>query len=264
MPREKSECRKRAFEIWRDSGGKIKLKDLADQLGIPDSRIRKWKTIDKWEDKLKGALHLAKGSAPKQKKPRGAPKGSKNALGNKGGPGGPEGNDHAVKHGFFSRIFPDDEETMAILAEIQLKSPIEILWEQIHIQYLAIARAQQIMFVTNKGEMIKELKRSYEKTTKRSTEKTNSGSEECEYEYEFQFAWDRQATFLKAQSRAMSEMRSSIKQYEELLRQGKGDEEQQLRIDKLKAELEKIKNPAGGDLADLLDEVIDEEGLADE
>lgn len=36
-------------------------------------------------------------------------------------------------------------------------------------------------------------------------------------EYEFQFAWDRQASFLNAQSRAMSELRSLIKQYDEMI-----------------------------------------------
>ncbi|WP_083964359.1 phage terminase small subunit-related protein [Shimazuella kribbensis] len=42
--------------MWRDSKGTAKLKDIAQQLSIPDSRVRKWKTEDKWEDKTKGAL----------------------------------------------------------------------------------------------------------------------------------------------------------------------------------------------------------------
>ncbi|EQI85142.1 hypothetical protein QQM_3199, partial [Clostridioides difficile P2] len=75
-------------------------------------------------------------------------------------------------------------------------------WEQITIQYAAIIRAQKIMYVKDKEEMIKELK----KMKDRKWEKI---------EYEFQFAWDRQASFLNAQSRAMSELRSLIKQYDE-------------------------------------------------
>lgn len=57
----------------------------------------------------------------------GAPVGNQNVKGNKGGPGGPYGNDKATKHGFFKKIFPDDEETMEIL----LKSPLDMLWENI-------------------------------------------------------------------------------------------------------------------------------------
>jgi phage terminase small subunit len=249
VSRPRSECREQALSIYLEHEGKIKLKDLADQMEVPDSRIRKWKAEDKWDDKLKGALLYSKGSAPKRK---GAPKGNQHAKGNRGG-GAPKNNRNAEKHGFFSRIFPDDEETRTLLDEIRELSPLDIIWSNIRIQMLAIARAQKIMWVTDKEEMIKELKRSYEKNTVRSTEKTSTQSDECEYEYEFQFAWDRQATLLKAQSRAMSELRGLIKQYEEMLRQGYGDEEQRLRIEKLKAEVEQIKSPvAGDDLADLL------------
>ena len=61
-------------------------------------------------------------------------------------------------------------------------------------------------------------------------------------EYEFQFAWDRQATFLNAQSRAMSELRSLIKQYDTMVNTNWDlvTEEQKLRIDKLKCEVKKL------------------------
>ena len=54
MARARSPDRDKAFEIWKDSGGNILLKDIANQLGISDSQIRKWKNLDKWDDKLKG------------------------------------------------------------------------------------------------------------------------------------------------------------------------------------------------------------------
>lgn len=63
-------------------------------------------------------------------------KGNKNSIGNSGG-FAPKGNQNASKHGFFSRIFPNDEETHDILNEIQIKKPFDILWENIQIQYLA-------------------------------------------------------------------------------------------------------------------------------
>ncbi|MEN2467956.1 hypothetical protein AAIB49_18215, partial [Ornithinibacillus sp. JPR2-1] len=61
---------------------------------------------------------------------------------------------------------------------------------------------------------------------------------------EFQFAWDRQATFLTAQSRAMSELRNLIKQFNDLAHD---DDERklklelmQLNIDKTKSEIDKL------------------------
>lgn len=236
MARPRSECRDKAFQIWQDSGGKIKLKDLADQLGMPDNRIRKWKSEDKWEQKLKGALLKPKGSAPKRDtrfKPgnrasvgHGAPKGNKNALGNDGG--APKGNKNAEKHGFFARIFPDDAETQEIIEQIQIKSPLEILWEQIVIQYTAIARAQKLMFVKDQEDLTVYLKR----------ERRGKNPEE---EYELQFAWDKHANFLQAQSRAIKELTISIEKYEKLLLQDLATEEQSLRIEKLKAEITKLK-----------------------
>jgi len=149
------------------------------------------------------------------------------------GSGTQPGQQHALKHGFSARIMPDDPEIKAIIEEIDIKSPIDILWDQIVIQYAAIARAQRIMYVTDKGEMIKELKRSYEKSTERSTTKTNSNSQECEYEYEFQFSWDRQATFLIAQSKAMATLEKLIARYEAM-----ATEEQKLKVAKLKQDME--------------------------
>ena len=111
------------------------------------------------------------------------------------------------------------------------KNQLDILWEQITIQYAAIIRAQRIMYVESKEEMIKELKKE---------EYTSDG--DSKLEYEFQFAWDRQATFLNAQSRAMSELRSLIKQYDTMVNTNWDlvTEEQKLRIDKLKCEVKKL------------------------
>ena len=49
MARSRNPKRDEAYTIYADSGGTIKLADLARQLDIPSSRIRKWKTEDQWE-----------------------------------------------------------------------------------------------------------------------------------------------------------------------------------------------------------------------
>lgn len=271
MARARSPSRNEAFEIYKQHNGEILLKDIATQLGVKDAQIRKWKSQDKWEENLKGTLPKNKRNVTNEidtKKTTKASKqancddlnklnekssktnsqnskaryNNKNAIGNIGGPGGPIGNKKAETHGFFSKYLPDD--TLEIIEEIQEKNPLEILLEQITIQYAAIIRAQKIMYVKDKNEMIKEIKKHKD---------TEFGEE---IEYEFQFAWDRQATFLNAQSRAMSELRSLIKQATVMINENPelASEEQKLKIDKLKAEIGRLSND---DLDDELHIIVD-------
>lgn len=146
-------------------------------------------------------------------------------------------NKNAEKHGFFSKYLP--EETLNIIKEIQEKDPLDLLWDNIQIQYAAIIRSQMIMHVTDKNEMIKELKKRKFEVRNVDGEHTPILSEE---EYEFQFAWDRQATYLQAQSRAMAELRNMISKYEELCKSDMATEEQKERIRKLKAETNKLES----------------------
>lgn len=272
MSRARSPNRDKAFEIYKQHNGEILLKDIATQLGVKDAQIRKWKSQDKWEENLKGMLLKNKRNVTNEidtKKTTkaskqancddlnklnekssktnstslgGAPIGNKNAVGNIGGPGGPIGNKKAETHGFFSKYLPDD--TLEIIEEIQEKNPLDILLEQITIQYAAIIRAQKIMYVKDKNEMIKEIKKHKD---------TEFGEE---IEYEFQFAWDRQATFLNAQSRAMGELRSLIKQANTMINENPelASEEQKLRVDKLRAEIGRL---SSDDLDDELHIIVD-------
>ncbi|PCN44770.1 hypothetical protein B9C88_08715 [Brevibacillus laterosporus] len=92
-----------------------------------------------------------------------------------------------------------------------------MLWENIMIQYTVIIRAQRIMFVEDKEELIKEIKkRKYEIVDTSTKEKASFKQVVTEEEYEFQFSWDRHATFLNAQSRAMATLQSLIKRYEDM------------------------------------------------
>lgn len=251
MARERSPNRDKAFEIWQQSGGKIKLKDIADQLGVKDTQVRKWKSQDKWDDKLKGTLPITNGNVTNGKRnvtsKGGAPYGNKNALGNKGGApkgnknakghGPPKGSQNALKHGFFRKIFPDDEETQEIIESIEVKSPLDILWENIVIQYTAIARAQKIMFVQDQNDITQHLKR--ERHTENTTER----------EWEFQYPWDKHANFLQAQARAMQTLERLINKYEDLVEKyelkGYVVEEHRLRVEKLKVDISKITGDDG-------------------
>ncbi|KGJ49708.1 hypothetical protein KD33_07065 [Clostridium sp. NCR] len=211
MARVRSPNRDKAFEIYKDYGGNIDLVEIANILNISPGTVRGWKNKDAWEEKLDGTFQKNKQNAPKEKRTK----------------GGQPKNKNAEKFGFFSKYLP--KETLDLMKEISDKTQLDILWDQITIQYAAIIRAQQIMYVENKDEMIKELKK----------EETSEYGQKIEYE--FQFAWDRQATFLNAQSRAMGELRSLIKQYDSMLNNNwdLATEEQKLRIELLKSKLPK-------------------------
>lgn len=135
MPRERSPNRNKAFEIYRQSGGKIKPREIAKLLAVGDSQVRKWKSEDKWEDILKGALPNVKSNAPfnpnKTKHPEKAHWGNKFAVGH----GAPQGNKNSVATGEFESIFfhslEEDEieliNNMSIDKETLLKHEIFLL-----------------------------------------------------------------------------------------------------------------------------------------
>lgn len=68
MARARSPNRDKAFEIYKDYDGDIKLIDIAKELNIKDSQIRKWKSQDNWDEKLKGALPISKSNVTNQNK----------------------------------------------------------------------------------------------------------------------------------------------------------------------------------------------------
>ena len=103
--------------------------------------------------------------------------------------------------------------------------PLDILWDNITLQYTAIIRAQKLMYVRDQEDKT---------TTKIGEGYSDTGGSE---KWEVQQAWDKHATFLQAQSRAMKTLESMIRQYDELLHKnwGLATEEQKARIEVMKA-----------------------------
>ena len=66
MARARSPNRYKAFEIYKDHDGDIKLINIAKELNIKDSQIRKWKSQDNWDEVLKGALPISKSNVTNQ------------------------------------------------------------------------------------------------------------------------------------------------------------------------------------------------------
>lgn len=216
MPRQRSPKRDLACQLWLDSGKTKKLKDIAAELEVSESQIRKWKNQDNWNGNV---TKRTKGNVTKK---RGAPKGNRNAVGNNGG--APLKNNNAEKYGFFRKYLPED--TVSIIEEMP-ENPLDILWDQIQIAYAAIIRAQKIMYVKDRDDMTKEV----------------AATGECSVAYDIQQAWDKQSNFLQAQARAQKTLEGMINRYEDLLHKNweQATEEQKIRIEKLKAEAEKLK-----------------------
>ena len=199
----------------------LKYKEIAEKYGVSINTVKSWKQRHGW-NRNKGAPS-EKGAHTKK---RGAPKGNINAKGNDGG--APSRNQNASTHGFFSKFLP--AETLEIMESLNERSPADLIWDQIQIQYAAIIRAQKIMFVKDQQDITKEIKK--EKIVRSDTMDAE------ETEWEIQFAWDKHATFLNAQSRAMGELRSLIKQFDELAHI---DDERRLKIEGMRLGIEKTK-----------------------
>ncbi|HAP5685066.1 phage terminase small subunit [Enterococcus faecalis] len=133
MARKRDPRRDEAKKIWLDSNGKKVLKELANELNVSDSQIRKWKSIDKWADELKGNVTNSKSNVTNK---GGAPPGNKNAVGNKGNKSAspPKRNKNAVKTGEYETIFADllSDEEKDIYSKLN-DDPFFILDEEIRI-----------------------------------------------------------------------------------------------------------------------------------
>ena len=214
MGRARDPNRDKAFEIYSENNGNIELIEIAERLGVSAGTVRGWKSKDKWEPKIKGTFQ--KKNTERSKNPRGAPKGSKNALGH----GAPKGNTNALKHGLFAKYLP--QEVYEIAQELSEKQPIDILWENITLTYANLLHAQRILYVQD-----------VEDTTSVLIATTAKGGAS----YEIHTSWDKQGKALAAIARAQTELRGMIKTYDELTRSPLVTEEQRLRIDNLKAQL---------------------------
>lgn len=112
MPRGRSPNRDKAYEIYKQHGGKITNREIAARLDEDEKVIAVWKSRDKWnvaqQKKKKCCTTKARGGQP----------GNKNAVGHGGT--GPPGNKNAVKTGefeslFFDTLTPDEQELIATL-----------------------------------------------------------------------------------------------------------------------------------------------------
>ncbi|PDZ06584.1 terminase [Bacillus cereus] len=70
MARQRSPDRNKAFEIYKVSKGEKPLIDIAAELNLKPSQIRKWKSQDKWDEQMNGNVTIAKRSVTNVKNPK--------------------------------------------------------------------------------------------------------------------------------------------------------------------------------------------------
>lgn len=256
MARQRSPDRNKAYEIFKEHNGDITNRKIAELLSTSEKAVNEktvggWKSKDEWIDKLNGVLPKNERSTPKKdaeysKKKAGAPKGNKNAVNNRGGakkgnknatgnPGGsaPLRNGNAATHGLYRKYLPQElYDLKEELEEAINNDPLSILWESIMLQHAQIIHAQRIMFVNNKEDMTKEL---------RKKKLSESGFEE---EWEIQFAWDKQASFLNAQSKALSTLSALIRDFDRL---ANIDDERRAKLEFIQVQIDKIKSNTNND-----------------
>ncbi|EME3514470.1 small subunit of terminase [Enterococcus faecium] len=106
MARQRDPRRNEAKRIWLESNGEKQLKEIASELNVSDSQVRKWKSQDKWSAELKSNVTNGKSNVTNQ---GGAPIGNQNAKGNKGNSRAspPKRNKNALKTGEYETIFFD-------------------------------------------------------------------------------------------------------------------------------------------------------------
>lgn len=94
MARARSPARIEAENDYIESHGKLTNQEIAEKYGVNNQTVRKWKCVDRWEDKLKEKYPPKRGAQP----------GNTNAKGH----GAPKGNTNALKHGGYSTVFFDN------------------------------------------------------------------------------------------------------------------------------------------------------------
>ena len=171
-PDRRAQERVLAEKIYIEAKGKIKLVEIAEKLNVADSKVRKWKHIDKWDENLDapkgtneikkkeverstqevGSSALKKNASLKPRK-RGAPKGNKNAAGGRGNPN-PKPPPDMTKHGGYSKVYWDviDEQERELINEVPVNEET-LLIEQIQ---LFSVRERRIMQAINKYREAKE------------------------------------------------------------------------------------------------------------
>ena len=133
MGRPRNPERDKSMQRYLDADGKIETAELAKLAGVPEVRIRKWKSEDGWDEALK-----------KKPKKRGGQKGNKNAAGKTPAK---KGNKNAVTHGAFAQAgYEDiDPEQAAAIKNMGTPSALSQMMEELQALYVRKAYLESLL-----------------------------------------------------------------------------------------------------------------------
>lgn len=183
---KKSELKDKAFCMYLNCGGNITKKEIAQHLGVTVRTVFNWSNRDSWDSMLE---LLAGKSVSKPSE---------------------------LAETSVLDLLP--KQTAQIMSVIEQSSAVDILWQNILLQYAAIIRAQQLMYVESENILSIEKRRIDENSTSAS-------------EWENITPWDRYKTFLDTQSKAMNVLTNMLNKFEDYKRKGLVNEELSAKID---------------------------------
>lgn len=251
MARKRSPERDLSFEIYYKSKGTIKLTEIAEKLKVKPEQIRKWKSLDKWEEKLK-------------EKRKGGQIGNDNAKGH----GAPKHNKNAETHGGYSSIdlseIPEEDKQyiqgLTLDTEANFKNELKILLAKERdirrkIDELDLAK-EDTVYIARESEMlsipsVEELKGLQPEAAKKKMGKLTPKLKTIQRDSKF----ERQQKLLQAFDRIhgrIIKLLDSIKTYQ--------IDKERIELDKLRYELskEKVKGAFEFDLDEELKDYVDE------
>lgn len=249
----------------------MKLKDIAAALSIGETQVRKWKSQEKWANDLNSNVtNESKGNVTKRGAPRGnknavgnrggAPEGNKRAVGNKGGPGGPLKNKNAVTTGEYETIWLDalEDDELDLVNRIDtdpiLQVDESILKFEIRERRMLLRIKRLIDGLTEKERrVLYELKPVKEAMTVHDEKSgltktipvTRTELVESEIEEKSFRQIDDIIALEEALTRVQDKKLKAIELKNKLL-----DEERQVRIEKLKFELQMLRGGEADDVKD--------------
>lgn len=258
MARKRDPRRDKAKKIWQESNGEKQLKEIASELNVSDSQIRKWKSIDKWSAELKGNVTNAKGNVTNL---GGAPFGNQNAVGNKGNSRAspPLGNKNAIKTGEYETIFADmlSDEEKDIYSNLN-DDPFFILNDEIRLLKVRQFRMMKRIKEAEKGLNDEEVERLQQLRKIKTPVEKDGRKLEIKREV-MQDVQVTRKTFRKlddilaiedALTRVSNQLTKSIKQLNELLSTDKKSLLMDAQIEKIKLETDKLSGGSSNDEAD--------------
>lgn len=270
MARKRDPRRDEAKRIWLESNGEKQLKDIADELNISDSQVRKWKSIDKWSAELKGNVTIGKSNVTNQ---GGAPIGNQNAIGNKGNSRAspPVGNKNALKTGEYETIFYEtlSDEEKDIYSSLN-DDPSFVLSEEIRLlkirQFRMMKRIQQAEAGLNDEEVerlqqLRKIKTPIEKNGKK-LEIKREVMQDVQVTRKTYRKIDNILSLEEALTRISNNLTKTIKLFNELELQAERTKIASIQVRKLSAETKIVENTAdkltaSGKVNELLRSLLD-------